>query len=779
MLEVKRHGGFWITGRGARTGALVAAGAALAAGCGGRSYEDLYGAAGGSAPAPTYGLVQRLNRTGADEIDLLLVIDNSRSMADKQQILQLAVPDLVGALVNPRCLDADGAPVHPQPSDPTDPCPPGARREFAAVLDIHIGVVTSSLGGHGADACNPSVDPTQNPSVDDHARLISRQSTQGGEKVPTFEDLGFLAWDPTQKYGGETDPARLIDRLAKIVAGAGEVGCGYEAPLESWYRFLVDPDPYQSISVEDGNAVLEGTDGVLLAQRAAFLRPDSLLAVVMLSDENDCSIRDGSQYYYAAQIYTPSSGQSTPYHLPKPRAACAVDPRDPCCRSCGQPPGEGCDTSQDDCAGTLAPQDDQINLRCFDQKRRFGIDFLQPIDRYATALQSATVPDRAGNVQPNPLFTDLVPGDEHVNVRDPSLVLVAGIVGVPWQDIARRTHGGKPDLLTGLDADGRPAGGYQSAEQLVSLGTWDLVLGDPDNYVGPDDPFMVESIDPRQGTNPLTGDAIQPPGSPKHASAINGHEYTIPGRDDLQYACVFDLFAPRNCADPAQVACDCFDPANDNPLCQDDQDGFGQIQFRAKAYPGRRQLQFLQRSGAQGIVASICPAQLVDAGAFDLGYRPAIVAIVERLEAALAGTCLARSLPVDKKGRAACFVLEARLTSGACSCTGRGRRAVSAAHRAAVAAAEADPANPGWNCFCEIVQVAGEDLDACQNEIEEPVVNSHGEPVDGWCYIDATAKPPVGSPDLVASCPPGERRLVRFTGGGQGAPGSALFLACQ
>jgi hypothetical protein len=28
-----------------------------------------------------------------------------------------------------------------------------------------------------------------------------------------------------------------------MVVGAGQIGCGYEAQLESWYRFLVDPTP--------------------------------------------------------------------------------------------------------------------------------------------------------------------------------------------------------------------------------------------------------------------------------------------------------------------------------------------------------------------------------------------------------------------------------------------------------------------------------------------------------------------------------------------------------
>jgi hypothetical protein len=40
-------------------------------------------------------IVERLTQSSVDKIDLVLGIDNSRSMADKQDILSLAIPDLV------------------------------------------------------------------------------------------------------------------------------------------------------------------------------------------------------------------------------------------------------------------------------------------------------------------------------------------------------------------------------------------------------------------------------------------------------------------------------------------------------------------------------------------------------------------------------------------------------------------------------------------------------------------------------------------------------------
>jgi hypothetical protein len=86
----------------------------------------------------------------ADKVDLLFMIDNSPSMADKQAILKDAIPQLVKRLVNPGCIRADGT----YDSDYNgNACPAGTTRDFDPVNDIHIGIITSSIGAHGASVC--------------------------------------------------------------------------------------------------------------------------------------------------------------------------------------------------------------------------------------------------------------------------------------------------------------------------------------------------------------------------------------------------------------------------------------------------------------------------------------------------------------------------------------------------------------------------------------------------------------------------------------------------
>src|SRR5262249_39728895 len=144
---------------------------------------------------------------------------NSRSMADKQQVLALAVPDLLGGLLNPPCIDSMGVPVPPamQPL-PTGTCPQGTSRTFSPPYDVHIGMLSSSLGSFGADGC-PDVVPAACPngasstSNNDHGHLVTRLDPCAPGDVPTWSSEGFLAWDPKMMLNppGETQLGDIMN----------------------------------------------------------------------------------------------------------------------------------------------------------------------------------------------------------------------------------------------------------------------------------------------------------------------------------------------------------------------------------------------------------------------------------------------------------------------------------------------------------------------------------------------------------------------------------------
>ncbi|MFO0550307.1 MAG: hypothetical protein U0271_18075 [Polyangiaceae bacterium] len=720
-------------------------------------------------PRTTSTVVERLQQNGVDKIDLLLAIDNSISMADKQAILAAAVPDLVNRLVTPNCVDDMGV-ANGTVVDANGECATG-KPEFPPIRNINIGIISSSLGDLTSGACNsPNIlDP------DDHAHLITRG---GAGTVPTYQNKGFLAWDPDNQREGETNATNLANSMRDLVVGVDQVGCGYEMQLESILRFLVDPDPYLSVTRNGNYLKEEGTDTDIIAERKDFLRPDSLLAILILSDENDCSIAINDQGFLAL---------GGPFY--RSTSECADDPNDACCKSCGLD-HTGCDTGGN-CAvngGKYAPIDDHANLKCWNQKQRYGVNFLYPVQRYINAFTLTNIdpgrtdyaPKNAGDGVTNPLFTDL--SGEGGSIRSNDLVFVAGIVGVPWQALARRDGSNNPDLSLGFKT-------YSELEPDL-----DALVGDPDSNKPPTDPFMQESMAPRSGTSDILGATL--PGD----NPINGRDYNVFSKDDLQYACIFPLDTPVT---PGPDCGDCTAANNcNNPLCQ----GVSTTQVNAKAYPGLREMALLRGMGSQGIFASICPAETGDVNASDYGYRPAVNAIIDRLKEELGGQCLARTLTPDPEGNVPCLVLEAAVTHGNCSCNpDEGRSCGTDANGDpltcapatdtepggipkdmpdgspnptfnAVNAAKNDPfANGDWDCFCEIVQLADTAREECQTN-PDAQATSQG---DGWCYVDATTVPPTGDPALVSSCPEDERRLVRFVGDGDPNTGTTVFITCS
>ncbi|MDC3959104.1 hypothetical protein [Polyangium jinanense] len=723
-------------------------------------------------PRITSTIVEVVPHSGVDKIDLVLGIDNSASMADKQQMLAQAIPDLVESLVNPPCINEAGAPLPSaeQPKGPSEDCPTGSRREFEPVLDIHIGIVSSSLGGHGGGHCpDLQTDPScsdEKVSKNDRGHLLSRADPcVASEVVPTYANKGFLAWDPKEQLSppGETNLGTLdgsepglVPALADMVRGTGQVGCGYESQLESIYRFLVDPEPYGTIDASSGNVKVSDTDDVLLKQRKDFLRPDSLVAILMLSDENDCSIKESGFNFRASHTAA----------LPRPRAECAIDPNDKCCTSCGMTPPAGCpeDPGCFDAQGNvmvLTQSEDPVDLRCFDQKRRFGVNFLYPTDRYVKAFSSPEITTRSGELVENPLFPKANPAGGVPVVRTPDLVFLAGIVGVPWQDIARDPA----DLTKGI----------KNAREMGEDGTWDVIVGDPAKGILPTDPLMHESPDPRAGKHPITGEQTDMDPSSPLGNSINGHEYDTLG-EDLQYACIFELPEATDCPNDPKCA-ECRDGTAANPLCDP---ATPTMRVRAKAYPGLRQLDVLRGLGDQGIVGSVCPKQVNDRTKDDYGYRPAIGALVDRLKAKIGGPCLPRTLDRDKEGAVNCLLIEARPTGGACSCDSEhARLPVDDTHAAAIDEAKARSPEAGWDCFCQIPQLKDEELTICQNDVSDDPVTPAGEPVSGFCYVDASTDPAIGNPALVARCADSERRMIRLVGEGEPSKGATLFVTCS
>ncbi len=734
---------------------------------------------------PDAGFNARIQNQVIDKVDVLFDIDNSASMGDKQFFLTLAIPDLIDRLINPNCVDtATGAPAGIK-SNGGMGCPTGSKPEFPPVHDMHLGIVSSSLGqrlsepdptGRTGVCYDPLVaqDPFSNINahMDDKGHLLGRSLAYGANGATATEGVvndaviaaygmppsGFLYWYPRRSpppVGPATpiaDPMQLQNDFAQLVTGVGTFGCGIESQLESWYRFLVQPDPYETLALDaNRHAQWQGVDSVILKERHDFLRPDSLVAVVVLSDENDSEIDvrslGGLGYLFMRTLFVPPHG-TTP---------CLGNPLAPGCHSCGPS-----DTGDPNClpapSGQLVQEYTAANnwgydpnLRHVHMRAKYGLDPQFPIERYFTGLTSPKVPDRNGEYPPgvlnyqgylpsnlkctNPLFAKALPDG---TATDP-----ATLCNLPQGDrtldkIFYAHIGGVPYQLLHFKP-GNPAASLLSAQDWVKILGTDPLRYD---YTGID-PHMIESYLPRPG--------LPPPAMPSNSDPISGRDWItdqemVPGshvlKVDRQYACTFKLPAPRDCTLNYNIPyrCDC--PSRGGglthdqtpPLC-DDADPTSQVY--AKAYPTIRELLLAKLMGSQGIVASICPQETVDATSPVYGYRPAVAAIVDRVKAGLTNACLPRKLP---GGAAACRLLVTLPARPGESC----KNPMCDAARGLTVP---DPST--LNAFCDSQESAYLGAGGLPNALGDPanqsacLLNQLQSTVDcaasgtpGWCYVE-------------------------------------------
>jgi hypothetical protein len=718
--------------------------------------------------------VSRIRVTRVDKVDLLIVVDNSISMADKQSELGRRMPELVAAL--------------------TDPTPDPVTGKPANVLDMHVGVITSSLGSHGTSACAVEI---TNKANNDRGHLMPRAGEGGGNgwNLATANDASLktptvacptpvaatpLSWvfkpesDPAAQFKGYPGGAGQLEVATScVVASAKEQGCGYEETWEAMYHFLADPAPYAKAEVKctfgiSGDAcgsnkiIVEGLDEELLAQRKAFLRQDSLLAVVVLSDENDASLKPAGLNwlpwgYGKGQMQRGwAACENVPDDFEPETTAEFIKLHDEYkCFSCfekGGDPNCGVAWAKD----PLNNDVDGRNLRAMRQTNRYGYNFLWGRQRYVDALTKGQVFGSDNKLGANPIFAG--------GFRTQELIVVATIVGVP-QKLVTDTAGNPKELET---AD------------------WDAIQGP----IGKRDPHMIETIKPRDGIPRYAGDRSIDP--------VNGGDRDIADGDDLQYACIEARSAPGTNND-----CEGSEPAKRNPLCATDG-----TQPYFKAYPGLRHLRIAKDLGISGFVASICAKS----------YAPAIRGITDKLKAALNSQCLRTSLSPDPSGNVNCLIIESLkegsdtgqtceqiakglCTPGAAPCrrpdtdyppitpeqaaaqlnlpitvvgadgTASPSQTQAIVENGNVYVIGDDKPTAKKHLVCELEQLQGAVQQSC---ITDPAAKIDPATGGGWCYSSGENLQKV-APQCIKLGAPG---TVRFLGGAEPRNGSEVFTYC-
>jgi hypothetical protein len=200
-------------------------------------------------------------------IDLLFVIDNSGTMGEEQINLSANFPLLIDKLQ--ALTDQEGNPLNP---------------------DVNIMVTTTDLGHPQCTPFEPEGYVPAQGSPQSEACINRLEDFDGlGGNAPSFPEactngcpVAVEPIDPFIHFAGPTDtnvPGNNIKGALSCIGPQGINGCGYEAQLESMLQ-----------AINPGSAWNQGNK--------PFLREGAILAIAIITDEAECSVRTPDGYAY-------------------------------------------------------------------------------------------------------------------------------------------------------------------------------------------------------------------------------------------------------------------------------------------------------------------------------------------------------------------------------------------------------------------------------------------------------------------------------------------------
>ncbi|MBI5498727.1 MAG: hypothetical protein HY907_00670 [Deltaproteobacteria bacterium] len=192
-------------------------------------------------------------RDRTTRLDLVVLVDNSGSMAQEQAALTAAFPDLLSELIDP-------------PPDPDT-----GRVSHPPVEELNVGVISTDMGTAGLRLSTCAIS-----DVGDNGCFRNTPSPAVADCVPAYPSFLFRDRENAHVYTA-ADMAHDFTCIATL----GTNGCGWEQPLLAMCS-AVTTNPETGVC------------------NRGFFRPDAILALLIVTDEDDCSVaRDHSEMFDA------------------------------------------------------------------------------------------------------------------------------------------------------------------------------------------------------------------------------------------------------------------------------------------------------------------------------------------------------------------------------------------------------------------------------------------------------------------------------------------------
>jgi hypothetical protein len=194
---------------------------------------------------PSVVVKNRFQQSVNRDLDLLFLIDDSSSMSPLQQKMRDRLPDFMNVLKGLK----------------------------GGLPNMHVAVVSSSLGAGAfgnVSGCYPN-----------SGGNLEAKFQHAGTCTALHSGQNFISSliDPAAPGGRQNNFDGDITDVFSCIANLGDKGCGFEHQFEAT------------------RAALEKAQNPSDPDNAGFLRRDAYLAIVMLTNEDDCSVPAGSQLF--------------------------------------------------------------------------------------------------------------------------------------------------------------------------------------------------------------------------------------------------------------------------------------------------------------------------------------------------------------------------------------------------------------------------------------------------------------------------------------------------